>query len=62
MENKDDDWTDDKVIEFVNWYIDLHKLDVRYKLENLTILESFKKGDDFKVWHLKDKDNLWYGE
>jgi hypothetical protein len=36
-------WDDDKVIDFVNWYIELHKLDFRYKLENRTIIESFKQ-------------------
>jgi hypothetical protein len=44
-------WTNDKVIDFVNWFIDLHRLPDRYKLENMTIVESFKNGDDFKLWH-----------
>jgi len=38
-------WNDDKVIDFVNWYIQLNKLDFRYTLENRTIIESFKNGD-----------------
>ena len=38
-------WNDDKVIDFVNWYIELHKLDFRYTLENRTIIESFKNGN-----------------
>ena len=52
-------WTNNKVIDFVNWYIDLHKLPFRYKLENITILDSFKRGDDFKLWHknLIERDN-----
>ena len=44
-------WNDDKVIDFVNWYIELHKLDFRYTLENRTIIESFKNGDDASKWH-----------
>ena len=44
-------WNDDKVIDFVNWYIALHKLDFRYTLENKTIIESFKNGDDASKWH-----------
>ena len=44
-------WTDDEVFDFVNWYLDLHELPFRYKLENKTIMDSFKNGDDFKVWH-----------
>jgi hypothetical protein len=44
-------WNDDKVIDFVNWYIELHKLDFRYTLENRTIIESFKNGDDATKWH-----------
>ena len=44
-------WNDDKVIDFVNWYIDLHKLDFRYTLENRMIIESFKNGDDVSKWH-----------
>ncbi len=44
-------WNDDKVIDFVNWYLELHKLDFRYTLENRTIIESFKNGDDSSKWH-----------
>ena len=44
-------WSDDKVIDFVNWYIELHKLDFRYTLENRTIIESFKNGDNASKWH-----------
>ena len=44
-------WNDDKVIDFVNWYIELHELDFRYTLENRTIIESFKNGDDAAKWH-----------
>lgn len=44
-------WNDDKVIDFVNWYLKLHKLDFRYRLENRTIIESFKNGDDPSKWH-----------
>jgi len=44
-------WNDDKVIEFINWYVKLHKLDFRYTLENRTLIESFKNGDDASKWH-----------
>lgn len=44
-------WCDDKVIDFVNWYIDLCKLDFNYKLENRYVLDSFKNGDDSSKWH-----------
>ena len=44
-------WDDDKVIDFVNWYIELHKLDFRYTLENRTIIDSFKNGDNATDWH-----------
>ena len=53
MNKKPYHWTNDKVIDFVNWFLDLHKLSFRYKLENQTIIESFKNGDDFKLWHKK---------
>lgn len=49
-----DNWMkvhEDKVIDFVNWYVRLHKLGVRYELENKTLIDSFKNGDDYKVWH-----------
>jgi len=49
MENKK--WSDNEVIDFVNWYISLHKLGFKYELENQTIIDSFKNGDDYKVWH-----------
>ena len=45
------EWTDKSVIDFVNWFLDLHKLPFRYKLENMEILESFMRGDDFSIWH-----------
>ena len=45
------EWNDASVIDFVNWFLELHKLPFRYKLENKDILESFMKGDDFTVWH-----------
>ena len=37
------EWTDKSVIEFVNWFLNLHKLPFRYKLENMEILESFMR-------------------
>ena len=46
------EWTDESVIDFVNWFLELHKLPFRYKLENMEILESFMMGDDFTVWPL----------
>lgn len=46
-------WDDNKVIDFVNWYVELHKLDFRYTLENRTIIESFKNGDDASKWHFR---------
>jgi len=46
-----DDWNDDRVIDFVNWYIKLKKLDVRYELENEEIINSFKSGQSYKLWH-----------
>ena len=45
------EWNDESVIDFINWFLELHKLPFRYKLENKDILESFMKGDDFSVWH-----------
>lgn len=51
MENIDNNfWDDDKVIDFINWYLKLHNLDFRYNLENKTIIESFKNGDDVSKW------------
>lgn len=44
-------WDDNSVIDFVNWYIKLHKLSFRYTLENRMIIESFKKGDKVSDWH-----------
>lgn len=43
-------WDDDKVIDFINWYLELHNLDFRYTLENKSIIESFKNGDDVSKW------------
>ena len=45
------EWDDNKVIDFVNWYIKLNKLDFRYTLENKNIIDSFKNGDKPEDWH-----------
>lgn len=47
-------WNDKEVIEFVNWYLALHKLDFRYTLENESIVESYKCGDNYKKWWNED--------
>ncbi len=36
-------WTDNMVMDFVNYYIRLKKIDFRYTLENKTILDEFKR-------------------
>lgn len=44
-------WNDDKVIDFVNWFLKLHRIPSRYELENLHIIESFLNGDSPEDWH-----------
>ena len=44
------EWNTNKVIDFVNWYIDLKDLGENIKLENETIIESFLDGDSVDVW------------
>jgi len=55
LQNDNDfyNWTDDNVIDFVNWYIKVHNLDDRYTLENRKLIESFKNGDDAEKWNCK---------
>jgi hypothetical protein len=55
-------WTDETVIDFVNCYIKLHKLPVKFELENLEILESFKRGDKVSDWHTTIIDKIKNGE
>ena len=43
-------WTNDKVIEFTNWYLKLNRIDPRYELENQTVIDSFLIGDPVEVW------------
>lgn len=47
-------WNNDKVIDFVNWYLRLCGIitdsNCRFELENQTIIDSFLKGDDYKLW------------
>jgi len=47
-------WTTDRVINFVNWYLRLCKVitdkDCRFKLENQSVIDSFQNGDDYKLW------------
>lgn len=42
-------WNDNKVIDFVNFYLGVKKIDA--PLENQYILESFKNGDSPEKWH-----------
>lgn len=42
-------WDDDKVIDFVNWYVKLHDLDFRYILENKTLIDTFKKEKKYET-------------
>jgi len=46
-------WTDESVIDFVNWYMKLKKLPFNYQLENQEIIDSFKRGDDISEWNSK---------
>jgi len=46
-------WDDDKVIDFINWYIELKGIGDRYTLENRFIIESFKNGDNPNIWNNK---------
>ena len=39
-------WNDDKIIDFLNWYLELHKIDSRFNLENKSIIESFKNAEN----------------
>jgi hypothetical protein len=43
-------WNTNKVIDFVNWYIDLKGLGENNKLENQSIVDSFLRGDKVEVW------------
>ncbi len=43
-------WDDGKVIDFVNWYLRVHNISSRFELENQTLIDSYKNGDDPKVW------------
>lgn len=48
-------WNTDKVIEFVNWYVDLKDLGENNKLENKTIIDSFLDGDSVNDWKFPQK-------
>jgi len=39
-------WDDNKVLDFVNWYIKLQDLNFKYTLENRSLLDKFKNGDE----------------
>lgn len=43
-------WTEERIIEFINWYLKVHKLSERYFLENKSLIESFEKGDTPQMW------------
>ena len=43
-------WTEERIIDFINWYLKVHKLSDRYYLENKTLIESFERGDSPQMW------------
>jgi len=47
-------WDTNKVIDFVNWYIELKGLGENNKLENQSIVDSFLRGENIDVW----KENI----
>jgi len=53
QEKENNFWNDDKVIDFVNWYIKVCNLDFKYIIENGSIVESFKNGDNPDDWNIK---------
>ncbi len=46
-------WTDDNVMDFVNWFLKVKNIDQRYEIENIDILKSYKNGDQPEIWHTK---------
>jgi hypothetical protein len=50
MENKEFNWTDNNVIDFVNWYLKIHNIPDNYELENQEVLDSFKRNEQPEVW------------
>lgn len=51
-------WSDNKVMEFVNWHLEVKQLDSRYELENQFLIDSFKNGDSAKDWHTPEKPEV----
>lgn len=43
-------WHTNKVIDFVNWYIELKGLGENNILENQSIVDSFLRGENTEVW------------
>ena len=48
-------WTNDNVVEFVNWYLKIFNLPTNYQLKNKDIIRSFKRGDDYKIWQNEEQ-------
>ena len=44
-------YTENELIDFVNWYIQVHRLDSSYELENRHLIDSFNEGDEPNKWH-----------
>jgi len=59
---KEEQWTNGRVIDFVNWYLRLCKVitdkDCRFELENQNVIDSFLIGDDYKLWWNKVNPDL----
>lgn len=54
--NKEFQWNDSKVIDFVNWYLKTQKISDKFELENQNIIESFKKCDKAEDWWIENSE------
>ena len=44
---------DNDLIDFTNWYLKVIKADSRFEVENQTLIDSFRAGDNPELWHVK---------
>lgn len=43
---------DNELIDFTNWYLKVIKADSRFEVENQSLIDSFRNGDNPELWHL----------
>lgn len=55
-------FSNDRLIDFVNWYLKVKGIPGNMELENQYIIDSFLKGDSPRLWNKELKQKVFYDD